>query len=166
MTIRESRIENKHTELKKYHELVLLTIDYYINYTEGHIKTAEFDSIDHYKKLRTQSEEDFQKGRLTRLKQWFRDLTEMFVEQRDLKFSQYLQEKTKYEIDIFKSYIRRVDKIIEKGKIITDNQFYDIKMMVDQLCRTEPIDHTKIQILNRLIADYEYSKSRRIRSSV
>ena len=117
------------------------------------IKTTDFDSDEHYKSLKRQTEEHFQKGRLTRLKQWFRDLTEMQVECGDLQFNKYLQNKTNYDIDIFKSYFQRVDKIIEKGKITSDSQFYDINTMVDQLCQTEPVDNKKIEILNMLLSD-------------
>jgi hypothetical protein len=74
----------------------------------------------------------------------------MQIETGDLKFNKYLQDKTKYDIDIFKTYFQRVDKIIEKGKIMTDNQFYDLGIMVDQLCHIEPVDSQKIEILNRL----------------
>lgn len=155
--------DEKKEELVKYRDLVLATLDYYIDNKEMQIKTADFDSTEHYKGLKTQTAEHFQKGRLTRLKQWFRDLTEMQVETGDLKFNKYLQDKTKYKIDIFKSYFQRVDKIIEKGKITTDNQFYDINIMVDQLCQTEPVDNNKIEILNRLLSEYEQRKSRRTR---
>ena len=84
----------------------------------------------------------------------------MQVETRDLKFNKYLQDLTKYNIDIFKSYFQRVDEIIEKGKITTDNQFYDINIMVDQLCQTEPVDNNKLEILNRLLSEYEQRKSK------
>ena len=94
--------------------MVLATLDYYVDNKEMQTKTADFDSTEHYKGLKIQTEEHYQKGRLTRLKQWFRDLTEMQVETRDLKFNRYLQDKTKYDIDIFKSYFQRIDKIIEK----------------------------------------------------
>ena len=150
--------DEKKEELVKYRDLVLATLDYYIENKEIQIKTADFDSTEHYKGLKTQTAEHYQKGRLTRLKQWFRDLTEMQVETVDLKFNKYLQDKTKYNIDIFKSYFQRVDKIIEKGKITTDNQFYDINLMVDQLCQTEPVDNNKIEILNRLLSEYEQRK--------
>jgi hypothetical protein len=83
----------------------------------------------------------------------------MQVETGDLKFNRYLQDKTEYDIDIFKSYFQRVDKIIEKGKITTDNQFYDINTMVDQLCQVEPVDNTKIEKLKRLLSEYEQRKS-------
>lgn len=152
--------DEKQAELTKYRELVLATLDYYIDNKEMHIKTVDFDSVQYYQSLKIQTEEHYQKGRLTRLKQWFRDLTEMQVETVDLKFNLYLKEKTKYDIDIFKSYFQRVDKIIQKGIITTDNQFYDINIMVDQLCQTEPIDNSKIQILNKLLGEYEQRKSR------
>ena len=155
--------DEKQEELVKYRDLVVATLDYYIDNKEMQIKTADFDSTEHYKGLKTQTAEHYQKGRLTRLKQWFRDLTEMHVDTGDLKFNKYLQDKTKYNIDIFKSYFQRVDKIIEKGKITTDNQFYDINIMVDQLCQTEPIDNNKIEILNRLLSEYEQRKSRQTR---
>ena len=83
----------------------------------------------------------------------------MQVETGELKFNKYLQDKTNYDIDIFKSYFQRIDKVIEKGKITTDNQFYDINVMVDQLCQTEPVDNEKIEILNRLLSEYEQRKS-------
>lgn len=155
--------EEKQAELIKFRDLVLATIDYNLDNKEMHIKTADFDSLEYYQGLKPQTEEQFQKGRLTRLKQWFRDLTEMHVETGNLKFNKYLQDKTKYDIDIFKSYFQRVDKVIEKGKITTDNQFYDINIMVDQLCQTEPVDNKKIEILNRLLGEYEQRKSRQTR---
>ena len=153
--------EEKQIELQKYRDLVLATLDYYLENKVMQIKTADFDSDEHYKGLKIQTEEQYKKGRLTRLKQWFRDLTEMQIETGDLKFNKYLQDKTKYDIDIFKSYFQRVDKVIEKGKITTDNQFYDINIMVDQLCQTEPVDNEKIEILNRLLSEYEQRKTRK-----
>lgn len=163
MTDNKLSNDEKQAELKKYRDLVLATLDYYIDNNEMQIKTAGFDSTEHYKGLKIQAEAHYQKGRLTRLKQWFRDLTEMQVETSDLKFNKYLQDKTKYDIDIFKTYLQRVDKIIQKGKITTVNQFYDIKIMVDQLCLTEPIDNNQIEILNRLLSEYEQRKSRQKR---
>lgn len=163
MTDKNLNTIEKQAELEKFRDLVLATLDYYLENKEMQIKTADFDSFEYYKGLNIQIQEYFQKGRLTRLKQCFRDLTEMQVETVDLKFNKYLKEKTKYDIDIFKTYFQRVDKIIEKGKITTDNQFYNINMMVDQLCQTEPVDSEKIDILNRLLGDYEQRKSRNLK---
>ena len=163
MTDKHLNIFEKQAELEKFRDLVLATLDYYLDNKEMQIKTADFDSVEHYKGLKKQTEEHYQKGRLTKLKQWFRDQTEMQIETVDLKFNKYLQEKTKYEIDIFKSYFQRVNKVIEKGKITTDNQFYDLNIMVDQLCHSEPVDNEKIEKLNRLLREYEERKSQKIK---
>ncbi len=155
MTDKHLNTIEKQAELEKFRDLVLATLDYYLDNKEMQIKTADFDSVEHYKGLKKQTEEHYQKGRLTKLKQWFRDLTEMQIETIDLKFNEFLREKTKYDIDIFDSYFQRVDKVIEKGKITTDNQFYDLNIMVDQLCQSEPVDNDKIEKLNRLLREYE-----------
>ncbi|MBS2098407.1 hypothetical protein [Carboxylicivirga linearis] len=161
MTSKNLNSKDKQAELEKFRDLILATLDYYIENEVMQMNIADFDSNEYYKNLKIQTEENYQKGRLTKLKQWFRDFTEMQVETRDLKFNKYLQEKTKYDIDIFKDYFQRVDKIIEKGKITTDNQFYDISIMVDQLCHIEPIDNVKIEKFNGLLRDYEERKSRK-----
>lgn len=150
-------------ELKKYRDLVLATIDYYLDNKLIQLQTTDFDSNEHFQGLKNQALVDFDKSRLTRLKQWFRDLTEMQVETRDFKFNEYLKEKTGYDIDLFQSYNLRVDKIIEKGKITTENQFYDINMMVDQLSQIEPKDSEKIEKLNKLLLDYELGKTKKSR---
>jgi hypothetical protein len=161
MKVAKLNKEEKQAELEKYRNLVLATLDYYIENKVMQIKTADYDPIEHFKLLKVQTEENYQKGRLSRLKQWFRDMTEMQVETGDLKFNKYLQEKTKTDIDIFKSYFQRIDKIIEKGKITTDNQFYDVNILVDQLCQTEPIETDRIENLNNLLREYEQKKSRK-----
>ena len=151
---------DKDKELKKYRDLVVTSIDYLLDNKTMPIKTEDFDSDIHFTKIKTQVEEHFRKGHLSKLKQWFRELTEMLIETRDLRFNEYLKNKTKYDIDIFQSYFQRVDRIIEKGKITSDNQFYDINIMVDQLCQTEPVDNKKISILNKLLSDYEQRKTK------
>jgi len=144
----------KATELIKYRDLLLATLDYHIENNKIKIITADFDSTKHYESLKIQTVENFEKGKLAKLKQWFRDLTEMQIETLDFKFNKYLQDKTKYQIDIFESFFQRVDKIIEKGKITTDNQFYDITIMIDQLCQSEPQDKEKMEKLDKLLMNY------------
>jgi hypothetical protein len=151
----------KTIELKKYRDLLTATLDYYLDNNLFGLKGPDFDPMVYLKSLKIQTEEHFVKGRLTMLKNWFRDMTEMPLETRDMKFNKYLQDKTGYDIDIFQSYFQRVDKIIAKGKITTDHQFYDLNQMVDQLCQTDPVDTDKIEILNKLLRDYETRKSRR-----
>lgn len=159
MTKKKINKEEKVAELTKYRDLVIATLDYYIDNQIAFVPTPEFDSVEYYRSLKLQTEENFQKGRLSKLKQWFRDMTEMMLETGDLKFNKYLQDKTHSDIDIFKSYFKRIDKIIEQGKIRTDNQYYDTKMKVDQLCQSEIVDNEKIKTLNKLLLEYEQNKT-------
>jgi hypothetical protein len=158
MSLRDPR--QKEAELTQYRDLVIATLDYYLDNQEFQIKSAAFDSRAYYQDLKTQAEAHFKKGRLTLLKQWFRDLTEMPIEERDLKFNKYLQDKTGYDIDIFMAFFQRIDKVINKGKISTDNQFYDIRIMADHLCQNDPVDEEKVVLLNRLLQEYEQRKAR------
>lgn len=159
----KNRTDNavKDNELIKYRDLVTATLDYLIDNNEFRIKTDDFDSDSHYKKLKAQTTEHFQKGRLSRLKQWFRDLTETQRETGDLKFNSYLRARTGQDINIFQDYYDRADKIIAKGKITTDNQFYDVNSLVDQLSHALPIDNERLTMLNRLLADYEQRRTKR-----
>jgi hypothetical protein len=119
---------------------------------------GDYDPAQHFRDLIPQVQEHFNKGRLTRLNQWFRDLTEMQIETRDLKFNRYLIEKTGYHIDIFQAFNLRIQKIIDKGKITTINQFYDINILVNELSQIEPVDAERIEKLNELLAAYELRK--------
>ena len=157
--------EEKSAELKKYRDLLIAALDYWLLSEDMHIQPEDYNSRDHFNNLKRQTEEHFSKGRLTILKQWFRDLTERHLETQDFRFNKYLQDRTGYEIDIFKSYFDRIEKIVANGKITTDNQFYDVTIMVDQLCQTEPVDDNKMSILNELLSDYEQRKSRKIRAN-
>lgn len=158
MKDKRHKLSDKKSELKKYRDLVIATIDYYVDNQLMNIKTADFDSNVHFKFLKQLTEEHFDKGRLARLKQFFRDMTESQIESIDLKLNEYLRKKTNYDIDIFKSYFERVERIILKGRITTDNQFYDLKVLVDQLSQSEPIDKNKIEIIDKIMADYEQKK--------
>ena len=155
--------EEKRVELEKYKELVIATIDYHILNKLIQLKTTDFDSDQYFEGLKEQALEHFDKGRLSKLKQWFRDLTEMQIETRDFGFNQYLREKTDYDINIFQSFKKKLEKVIDKGKITTDNQFHDINMFVDQLSQTEPLDNQRIAKLNNLLLDYEQRKIKKSR---
>src|SRR3989338_1442936 len=98
--------ESDKSELIKYRELVLATLDYNLERPELHIKTETFDSFEYFRSLKKETIGHFEKGRLTKLKQWFRDLTEMHVESRNNAFNAYLKDKTGYDIDLNQNHIK------------------------------------------------------------
>ena len=149
-------VMDKNLELEKYRDLVLATIDYYLENKK--LKTVEgYDAIEHFKNLKKEAQIFYEKGRLAKLKNWFRDLTEMQIETRDFKFSKYLKENTKYDIDIFEKWFARLDKIILKGKISSDSQFYDVKNFVVNE-HANNIEKSKFETLNKLLEEYEFRK--------
>jgi hypothetical protein len=149
--------KSKDEELKKYHALVLAAIDYQIELLQSQ-PIQGFDLTPGYERAKIQAEEDFSKGRLTNLKSWYRNMTEGIREGREFKFNAFVKKRTGYTIDIFKEHFNRVDKVIAKGKITSDSQFYEVNSMVDYLSHIEPIDEAKIKVLNSLLIAYEQRK--------
>ena len=141
---------DKEFELKKYRDLVVATLDYYIVHL-----AFNNEMKDEYFRLKTQAEEYYSKGKLTILKNWFKDLTFDFIEDRDFGFNEYLIKTTNYEIDIFESYFKRIEKIIEKDQIKTDSQFYELKNYVDYLIQNNNSDKVLIQRINELLLRFE-----------
>lgn len=146
--------EEKQSELQRYKDILLATLDYHIERSKG-IKYGEFDPFAHFQQLKEQTEENYRKGRLSRLKQWLRDMTEEQRETGDLSFGRYIKEKTGYDIDIFGSFQKRIDKIIERKRIKTENEYRDVMAMVDNLCHQTPVDKDKIDLLNNLLIDFD-----------
>ena len=149
-------MDDNQTELKKTRDILLATLDYTIEfYNKSDQKLDGLNPLDHLNKLKIQTEEHYQKRRLTKLKQWLRDMTEMPREVGDLSFTTFIKNKTGYDFDIFSDFNKRIEKIITKNKITTEYQWRDVQSMVDFLCQSEPVDKTKIEILNKLLIDYE-----------
>jgi hypothetical protein len=146
--------EEKQLELKWHRDILLATIDYSIERSNKE-RYGEFDIIAHYQQLKEQTEEHYQKGRLAKLKQWLRDMTEAPREMEDFGFGRYIKDKTGYDLDIFASFHKRIDKIIERKQIKTENQYREVMSMIDNLCQQTPVDQKKIDLLNNLIINFE-----------
>jgi len=151
---------DKPKELTMYRDLILATLDYHIENKIMGINGYDQIFTSHFNLLRTQALDHFEKGRLSILKQWFRDLTEIVIESRDLSFDSYIKDKTGLDIDIFQKYQERINRVIDKGRITTANQFYDIRIMVDHLSQRDPVDYKQIAILNNLLTKYEQKKTK------
>jgi len=146
--------EEKQSELKRYRDILLATLEYHI----VQFKVGEYggeDRLAFFQQLKKQVEENYQKGRLSILKQWFRDMSEGPRETRDLNYCTYIREKTGYDIDIFKGFQERIEKIINRKRIRSANEYRDVLQMVDNLCQQKPFDAVKVAILNKLLIAYD-----------
>lgn len=146
--------EEKQLELIKHKDILLATLDYLTERLQS-VNNDEYHLTPHFQQLKKETEVHFQKGRLTRLKQWIHNMTEEFIETGDSDFGRYIKEKTGYDIDIFRSFQKRIDKIIERKKIKTENDYRDVLAMVDNLCQQSPPDQNKIDILNNLLTYFD-----------
>lgn len=147
---------DKHTELEKYRDLNLATLDYLSENMK--ITTNDFDSSQHYQKLKIEVNESFTKGCLSKLKHWFRDLTEMPRETDDLKFSDFIKERTGHDVNLHERFEKRISKILDQGKIKTANDYRDVMTKVDYLTQRESADQTLIDQMNPLLIDFEKKK--------
>jgi hypothetical protein len=148
--------EEKKLELKRLRDILHATIDYQITkYRSIEIKFDGYDPIASCEHLRQLTEEHFKKGRLTRLKQWLRDLTEEPRETGDLYFDRYIKERTGYDVDIFATFEKRIDNILNRKIIKTENEHRDVLSMVDNLCQQTPVDQAKVDVLNALLIDFD-----------
>jgi hypothetical protein len=145
---------DKQTDLEKYRDLNLATLDY----LSETFKSETNDASRHLQELKIKVNESFTKGHLTRLKQWFRDLTEMPRETQDLKFNDFIKERTGHEVNLHERFEKRISKILDQGKIKTANDYRDVITKVDYLTQMKSADQTLIDQMNSLLIDFEKKK--------
>ena len=149
--------DEKHKELQKYRDLNLATLDYLILKMEQFPTKGTSHLIESFKGLQTEVHVHFEKGRLTRLKQWFKDFTESPREMEDFEFDKYIKEKTGHDIDIHRRFKKRIDNILKRKTIRSENEFRDVESQVGKLCQTEPVDKEMIETLNGLLSEFHQS---------
>ena len=145
-------------ELVKYRDLTLATLDYFLESGIMKIKTIDFDSDQHYKELKVQVKEYFQKGKLSKLKQWFKDLSETPYENEDFNFIDFINTRTGYEINLSSKFEKRISDIIKRNKIKTENEYRDVMIKVNYLCLSDTPEEKLLEHLNSLLLEFEKIK--------
>jgi hypothetical protein len=146
--------EEKKAELNRVRDILLATIDYDLT-TRSKIITNDFNSDEYYSNLKNEIEEKFQKGRLATLNQWLCDFTEGPRETKDLEYCKYIKQATGHSFNIFEIFSKRIEKIIEKKKVSTENQYRDIMELINYLSVFEPENQAKLGLLQKLASDFE-----------
>lgn len=144
---------DKSSDLIKFRDLVLSTLDFHLSTDIANVKSETFNARDHFENLKIETVQHYQKGRLTKLKQWFRDLSEPCED--NIEFGKFIKERTGLDIDLSRRLQSVVAKVMRKGKIATENQYRDVEQAVDQLCHQEPVDSERIDLLNGLLRGFE-----------
>lgn len=151
--------EEKKSELKKYRDIILATIDYKLGKTAGSMIYDGFGPVaDYYLQQKQQTEKYYQNDRIDRLKQKFQSMTETLMRRGDLNFDKYIKEKTDYETDIFENLQLRIEQIIEQKEIKNQNDYSDV-IAIQSLHKQIPTEQEKFDILNNLLHNFVDKRS-------
>ncbi len=133
--------EHKKVECEKYKILILAVFEY--------------EPIMARKDLIPKINEHVEKGRLTILKYWFKCFIEGIIENQDVKFTSFLKEKTGYDLDVFKKFNNKIERVIKRNKINTDEEYRDILIYLDNLIQSLNTNKERILHIDTLIAAYD-----------
>ena len=144
--------EERLREFNDQGKILIATMEYDMKYG-NHFKHEGFDSKKHLEELLELAREAIAKRRLAQVKNWLRDFTE--EREDDIGLHNYIFKRTGLQIDLREKLLKRIEKTIERGRINTNNQLYDVMNEIDFLCQQEKPDEKRISILNSLVLDYE-----------
>ncbi len=98
-----------------------------------------------------------EKGQLSKLKKMWGDFFEPIREQDQIaEFDRYL--KNKYNLSIMpllEKFIQRCKKIIEKGKVTSDSQYYALRSYLDMIEADDATDVELIEKIDEILDSYE-----------
>ncbi|NET32098.1 MAG: hypothetical protein F6K19_08850 [Cyanothece sp. SIO1E1] len=149
----------KEDELRKFRDLNLATLDYLHELSDLNFDIPETDST-YYEHMKVLVQDCFESGSLTKLKNWFDDLSETPREVLDLSFNDYIQEKTGYEVNIHKKFEMRISEILQRNRIKSNQEYRDVETKVNYLSELENGDEVLINELNELLLSYYRRKIR------
>jgi len=132
--------EDKILECEKYRDLILAVFEY--------------EPMMAQKDLIPKINEHVEKGRLTILKYWFKCFIEGIIQSQDVKFTSFLKQKTGYDFDVFEKINNKIERIIKRNKINTDEEYRDILIYINNLIQSSIPNQERILLLNTLLAEY------------
>ena len=140
----------KFNELAKYRDLLIATINFSIDsFSTTSSKKNSFTK--HFETIREQTIDMYEKGDLEGLQALFTDQTEMYKEDLDREFNTYLIEVTGYDMDLFDGFFKRIDAVLERGKIKDSEERDDLKRYLELLEDADEQDEKEIVKVNEML---------------
>ncbi|RZM19795.1 MAG: hypothetical protein EOO88_37045 [Pedobacter sp.] len=93
------------------------------------------------------------------MKYWWKCLQEEPRETRDLAFQQFISAQTGIALDIFGLFEKKIQRIIHRGRINSDDEYREVMEKLDRLIQEETRDVDLVGILNGLVANFEKKTS-------
>ncbi len=140
----------KFNELAKYRDLLIATINFSIDsFSTTSSKKNSFTK--HFETIREQTIDMYEKGDLEGLQALFTDQTEMYKEDLDREFNTYLIEVTGYDMDLFDGFFKRIDAVLERGKIKDAEERDDLKRYLELLEDADEQDEEEIVKVSEML---------------
>ncbi len=140
----------KFNELAKYRDLLIATINFSIDsFSTTSSKKNSFTK--HFETIREQTIDMYEKGDLEGLQALFADQTEMYKEDLDREFNTYLIEVTGYDMDLFDGFFKRIDAVLERGKIKDAEERDDLKRYLELLEDADEQDEEEIVKVSEML---------------
>ena len=79
----------------------------------------------------------------------------------DLNYEKYIEQKTGYKINLFSSFYSRINKIMGRGKISTDQQYREAGVALNFLSEFEE-NSEQADILDKLMFEYNETKRKKL----
>ena len=144
------------SEIEYYYKITTASLDYALSKADS-IDLSYVQSWKESKqeiKLKAQSYLD--KKQLSKLKKMWSDLFEAIRETDEIgEFERYLQNNYGLSIlPLLDSFIKRCQKIIERGKVTSDSQYYALRSYLDMIESEESTDIKTIQRIDEILDSY------------
>lgn len=143
----------KQFELVKLKAISLATIEYLVRNPDLTNSEDEKSLQDLHQHFRIQTEKYFQQRRLDRLQHRLSHFFDILIGRVDLNFTNYIRDKTGYEIELLEGLRTRVKIILERNEIRTQKEAYEITLLSGYYNKisTNKVD---IEKLNALLVEY------------
>lgn len=122
----------------KYKALVVATLDYLIEHYTGEFVCDGFDPIkDYYQRQQIQAGKYGKQGNVKRLQQQLDKFTDRLLQNTDLAFTEYIKERTGYELDIFKDLLALGEEVLSSGEIRDEAESRKVMALIELNKKTE-----------------------------
>lgn len=142
-------------QLDEQYRLVQAAVDYLEAQLPAAASTTDSEIAAHFRQMRTAAAEHYHHKKLALLKKDFRDIAASALATDSTAFATYIQQATGLPIDVRSDFEKRVAAIRKRRRIRTDDEFYDIKTMIDCLDPQVPAEAEQLHLLYGLTAEYE-----------
>ncbi|WP_298894362.1 hypothetical protein [uncultured Psychroserpens sp.] len=134
--------------------------DYYVEFTlnnlnpDEKLRSVQLDvMLPMFKSYRVDSEKYHSEGKLKKLQSIYNGIEKEASE--NIMLEQYVFEKIGIKLGMRERYNRKLNKIIERGKLKNENEYHMIMDQINILCQLKDRDDEVIDNLNTLIIDFE-----------